>query len=313
MGKPRTPPEFMSKRKKNDLAMPVSWRSLKPSSSRKSSSRIAVRKRLIMASRLFIGSVILLLGGFFLSFQINETSVHVVGQSDYTGPSQPIDQVVFRSDGALNHKWFLNWMGPLRDLSLAEINLKKLQLNLLEEDQILSVKVKRKFPSTLEISIQEREPLLVLRLRDSKVKFKDWLVSADGCLYEGAEYSPSMLRLLPSLKIPPAIIERYADDQGYKKLKDIPVVAPLLELARSEYPEIFRDWTVVSYHRPSDKDPGANITVNSKRVGKIRFHPSNYASQLRRLRYLLDEPKFSQAHFIRSIDLSHGRSVFAKI
>ena len=118
MGKPRTPPEFMSKRKKNDLAMPVSWRSLKPSSSRKSSSRIAVRKRLIMASRLFIGSVILLLGGFFLSFQINETSVHAVGQSDYTGPSQPIDRVVFRSDGALNHKWFLNWMGPLRGLSL---------------------------------------------------------------------------------------------------------------------------------------------------------------------------------------------------
>ena len=132
----------------------------------------------------------------------------------------------------------------------------------------------------------------MLRLRDSKVKFKDWLVSADGCLYEGAEYSPSMLRLLPSLKIPPAIIERNADDQGYKKLKDIPVVAPLLELARSEYPEIFRDWTVVSYHRPSDKDPGANITVNSKRVGKIRFHPSNYASQLRRLRYLLDELSF---------------------
>ena len=59
----------------------------------------------------------------------------------------------------------------------------------------------------------------MLRLRDSKVKFKDWLVSADGCLYEGAEYSPSMLRLLPSLKIPPAIIERNADDQGYKKLQ----------------------------------------------------------------------------------------------
>ena len=62
-----------------------------------------------------------------------------------------------------------------------------------------------------------------------------------------------------------AIIERNADDQGYKKLKDIPVVAPLLELARSEYPKIFRDWTVVSYHRPSDKDPGANIAeINSK-------------------------------------------------
>ena len=39
-----------------------------------------------------------------------------------------------------------------------KINL-KLQLNLLEEDQILSVKVKRKFPTTLEISIQEQRNL----------------------------------------------------------------------------------------------------------------------------------------------------------
>lgn len=307
------PPEFMSKRKKNDLAMPVSWRSLKPSSSRKSSSRIVVRKRLIMTGRFLVGGTLLLVSGFLLSFHLNKSSAHVVGQSDYTGPSRPIDRVVFRSDGALNHKWFLNWMGPIRGISLAEINLKKLQNNLLEEDQILSAKVKRNFPSTLEISIQEREPLLVLRLRDNKVKFRDWLVSADGFLYEGDQYTPSMLRLLPSLQVPSQMIKRNEDNQGYKKLKDIPVVAPLLELARSEYPEIYRDWTVVSYHRPSDKDPGANITIQSKRVGNIRFHPSGYASQLKRLRYLLDEPKFSQASFIRSIDLSHGRSVFAKI
>lgn len=91
------------------------------------------------------------------------------------------------------------------------------------------------------------------------------------------------------------------------------MIAPLLELARSEYPEIFRDWTVVSYNRPSDKDPGANVTVKSRRIGTIRFNPSDYSSQLKRLRYLLDEPKFLQASFIRSIDLSHGRSVFAKI
>ena len=303
----------MSKRKKNNLEMPVSWRSLKPSPSRKSASPIVIRKRLAMFARLALGITTCTVGAFFFNNQIKSKNNHIIGQSDYTGSSLPINRVVFRSDGALNHKWFLNWMGPLRGLSLSEINLEKLQNNLIQEDQILTAQVKRMFPSTLEVLIKEREPLLVLRLRDVKVKYRDWMVSSDGCIYQGNEYSPAMIRLLPSLQVPSSMIQRTADNQGYRRLKEIPVVAPLLELARSDYPEIFRDWTVVSYNRPSDKDPGANISIKSKRVGNIRFNPTDYAHQLSRLRYLLDEPKFSQAPFIRSIDLSHGRSVFAKI
>ena len=303
----------MSKRKKNDLAMPVSWRSLKPGSRRKSSFRILTRKRLILAGRSLLGVAIIALGIFGFVYHLHQGNSNLVGQKDYTGPALPIDRVVFRSDGVLNHKWFLNWMGPIRGMSLAEINLQKLQQNLLLEDQVLTAKVKRKFPSTLEISLTEREPLLVLRLRDSKIKFRDWLVSSDGFLYQGSQYSSAMLRLLPSLQVSSALIEKNADGDGFKKLKDMPVVAPLIELAKSEYPEIFRDWTIVSYNRPNDKDPGANITVKSKRVGTIRFRPEDYAPQLKRLRYLLDEPKFSQSSFIQSIDLSHGRSVFAKI
>ena len=307
------PPKFMNKRKKSDLAMPESWRNLKPSSSRKSSSRIVVKKRLIVTGKVIMGISVFVVVGVICANHFSRSNIHVVGQNDYTGPAQPLERVVFRSDGPLNHKWFLNWMGPFRGLSLAEINLEKLQYNLVQENQILSAKVKRRFPSTLEIFVKEREPLLVLRLRDDKVKFRDWLVSSDGCLYEGSEYSAASLRILPSLHVDPSMIEKNPDNNGYKKLEDIPVVSPLLELAKSEYPEIFRDWTVVSYNRPSDKDPGANITIKSKRVGKIRFNPTDYAPQLRRLKYLLNEPKFSQASFIRSIDLSHGRSVFAKI
>ncbi len=313
MVKPRMQLDIMSKRKKNELSMPVNWRSLKPTYSRKSSSRIAARKQLIVGVRVILIICFLSLGGFFLINYLAENNPHVIGQKDFTGPALPIEHVVFRSDGALNQKWFLNWMGPLRGLSLTEVNLTKLHRNLVEEDQIISAHVRRIFPSTLQISIKEREPLLVLRLRDDETKFRDWLVSSDGSLYQGHGYSVSSLRLLPSLQVPPESIVKNANNRGYKKLKEIPVVAPLLELARSEYPEIFRDWKIVSYNRPNDKDPGASITIKSKRVGSIRFNPMDFAPQLRRLRYMLDEPKFSQAPFIQSIDLSHGRSVFAKI
>jgi hypothetical protein len=304
----------MSIRKKKDLAMPVSWRNLKPSSARKSSSRIVARKRFVTFARVFVYLIIASgIAGSVVYQQLRQPNSNVVGQSDYTGPSIPIQRIDFRSDGVLNDKWFLNWMGPIRGLSLAQVNLVKLQHNLLQEDQIIEVKVKRNFPSTLQVFVKERVPLLVLRLRDNQLEFRDWLVSSDGLLYEGSGYSTAMMNLLPSLKIPGALIQKKDNNRGYKKLEGIPVIAPLLELARSEYPEIFRDWTVVSYNRPSDKDPGANVTVKSRRIGTIRFNPSDYSSQLKRLRYLLDEPKFLQASFIRSIDLSHGRSVFAKI
>jgi len=253
------------------------------------------------------------MAGLFYQSVFHGTHPNIVGQKDFTGRSSPVEKIVFRSDGALTQKWFTNWMGPLRGLSLAEINLSKLHQNLIAEDQVLSAKISRKFPATLEVLIKERDPLLVLRMRDNKKKYRDWLVSSDGFLYEGTGYSTASLRMLPSLKVGGGTIQKNSQNNGYKPLSEIPMVAPLLELARSEYPEIFRDWKVVSYNRPKDSDPGANITITSKRVGSIRFDPSGYATQLKRLRYLLDEPRFSQVPFINSIDLSHGRSVFAKI
>ena len=95
-----------------------------------------------MLARLAVGITTCTVGAFFFNIQIKSKNNHIIGQSDYTGSSLPINRVVFRSDGALNHKWFLNWMGPLRGLSLSEINLEKLQNNLIQEDQILTAQVK---------------------------------------------------------------------------------------------------------------------------------------------------------------------------
>ena len=306
-------PEFMRNKKKDELAMPSSWRNLKKSSARKSTSGVVVRRRLVQAFRFLTILGLFSLVVFTIKYSMDGSSHGPLAQNDFIGSSMPVERVDFKSDGVLSSKWFLSWVGPFRNLSLTEINLSKLQEQLLAENQITEARIKRNFPSTLEVRIKEREPLLVLRLRDKNAGFKDWLVSSDGCLYEGEGYSSRVLNSLPSLKVAPSLITKDQENKAYENLKDMPIVSPLLELARSEYPEIYRDWTVVSYTRPSAHDPGACVTVKSKRVGSIRFHPSDYASQLRRLRYLLDEPKFLQASHIRSIDLSHGRSVFANI
>ena len=70
----------------------------------------------------------------------------------------------FESDGVLDHRWFKNWFGPLRGRSLMQIDLQELHSGLISEPQIAYARVRRVFPSTLKIEINEEIPVLVLRL-----------------------------------------------------------------------------------------------------------------------------------------------------
>ena len=65
--------------------------------------------------------------------------------------------------------------------------------------------------------------------------------------------------------------------------------------------------------RPNDNDPGAYIKIKSRKIKNPRFAPHSYEKQLKKLKYLFSEPKFYQSETIERIDLSHDRSVFAKI
>ena len=303
----------MPKKKSPDLSLPSSWKDLVQKKSRRTASRSSVRKRWQMGLKLLSLILILSVVGAFGLFTEKNFSSSLVGSFEFKGVSPMVDRVRFSSDGALNHKWFANWFGPIRKRTLMDLNLADIHQHLLGEHQIANAKIRRVFPSTLEVTIQERQPVLVLRLKDRKKGYQDWLVSRDGTLYLGQEYSSSRLALLPSLRIAPNQLKRKVDGSGYAALTGMVRVSPLLELARREYPDLYRDWRVVSYERPDDLDPGAHILVQSGRIGKIRFSPNAYADQMKRLRYLLKDPKFSKTAKIRSIDLSHERSVFAKI
>ena len=72
----------------------------------------------------------------------------------------------------------------------------------------------KSFPATLEISLQEQAPIMVLRLKVKSGGYNDWLVSADGALYQREEYSPARLSLLPSLAVPSSSLKRTEDGAG---------------------------------------------------------------------------------------------------
>lgn len=302
----------MPKKKSPDLSLPSSWKDLVPKKSRRSASRSAIRKHWNFGLKIF--SIMIILGLVGMVALVSEKNLgYTSAVIQFRGVASPVQNIVFTSNGALNSEWFNNWFGPIRNRTLMELDIAKVHDDLIKEQQIISATIKRIFPATLSISIKERQPLLVLRLKNKSKGYQDLLVGRDGVLYEGSGYGSSSLAMLPSLRISPNQLKKSPDSSGYEPLVGMVRVAPLLELARREYPDLYRNWRVVSYERPNDMDPGAHVLVQSGRIGKIRFSPNSYANQLKRLRYLLMEPKFRKSKKIRSIDLSHDRSVFAKI
>ena len=300
-----------SKNKKNSDSG-LSWQKLKPKSSRRPSTVPAFKKRMGMLARLSALLVILVLAG--LGFAWMEKIAHQdSGPLDLTGPGTSIKKVKFSSNGVLSQKWFLNWFGPLRERTLMELNINKIRADLEKENQVVSARVKRVFPATLEISLLEKSPIMVLRLKVKTGGYNDWLVSADGSLYLGEGYSPAQLSLLPSLAVPSSVLHRTEDGKGLKPLSEVSKVAPLLDLAQREYPAFYRDWKVVSYDLNNEFDPVSHILIRSGKVKKIRFAPHKFATQMERLHYLFLESDFRKKQVIESIDLSHDRSVFAKI
>ena len=52
----------------------------------------------------------------------------------------------------------------------------------------LTAQISRIFPDKLIVTIKEKHPLLVVRLRDKERGLADWLISADGSVYRGEGY-----------------------------------------------------------------------------------------------------------------------------
>ncbi len=286
------------------------WKKLAPKSSRKPASTAAFKKRLVLISKFFALALILISVGL-ISWFLNHKSNF--GPIDLTGPSMPVSGIEFQSDGSLNKKWFNNWFGPLRNRTLMDLDIAMIQAELMLEPQIIFARVSREFPSKLLVNITERKPILRLCLRSKSTGEEIWLVSKEGNIYKGQCYGRSSLQHLPYLDLKASTLKFTSNKKGFEPLDDISVVAPLLEVAKNKFPSFYTDWQIVSYNRPNDNDPGAYIKIKSRKIENLRFAPHSYEKQLKKLKYLFSEPKFYQSETIERIDLSHDRSVFAKI
>ena len=301
-------------RKKNPKSNPDrSWRNLVSVKRRRPMSSVAWRRSLLGVGKVLL--LIALLGGSGYGIWLGrEHFRNNPGPVDLTGPALPVDSLKYATDGVLSRNFIKRTLQIPENATLMDLELKDLRSKLEREPQIAFARVRRRFPSTLQVEISEHKPLYRLFIRPKKGIPEMWLVSGAGVIYKGKDFRNATLRALPYLNPDPGLLKK-DERNGYQRIPVLEKVSPLLEIARSDFPELYREWKVVSFLRPDadESDPGAHVLIESKGVKKMRFAPRDYRAQLRRLKYLLLEPGFKNNKSIDSIDLSHGRSVFARL
>ena len=276
-------------------------------------SSVAWRRSLFSVGKVFL--LIALIGGSGYGIWLaREHFQRNPGPVDLTGPALPVDSVKYSTDGVFSLNSIKRMLQIPENATLMDLELKDLRKKLEKEPQIASARVRRRFPSTLQVEISEHKPLYRLFIRPKKGIPEMWLVSGAGVIYKGKDFRNATLRALPYLNPQSGLLKK-DEDNGYQPISVLKKVSPLLEIARSDFPELFREWKVVSFLRPDadESDPGAHVRIESRKVKDMRFAPREYRAQLRRLKYLLLEPGFKNKKSIDSIDLSHGRSVFARL
>jgi len=290
-----------------------SWRNLVSDKRRRPMSSVAWRRSFLGVGKVLL--IITLLGGSgYGIWLVREHFQRNPGPVDLTGPTLPVDSVKYATDGVLSLNSIKRMLQIPENATLMDLELKDIRSKLERDPQIAFARVRRRFPSTLQVEITEHKPLYRLFIRAKKGIPEMWLVSGTGVIYKGKDFRNATLSALPYLNPDPGLLKK-DERNDYQRIPVLEKVSPLLEIARSDFPELYREWKVVSFLRPDadESDPGAHILIESKGVKEMRFAPRNYRAQLRRLKYLLLEPGFKNKKSIDSIDLSHGRSVFARL
>jgi hypothetical protein len=201
-------------------------------------------------------------------------------QVNLSGPSQEIKRVAFETDGVLSNQWLAKFHGIRRGEMLMDVDIFELKNRLENFGQIQSATVERVFPSTLKISVSEYKPILRVRV-PAKGKFEDLMIADNGHVYSGEDYPESFTKKLPFL----GSAAIFKEGNGYKRIPEVEKIVPLLELAKSDYANIYETWRIVSFRNINDDafGIGSFIYIRSSIAEKIIFKPNHYEDQMDRL------------------------------
>jgi cell division septal protein FtsQ len=279
-----------------------SWRDIQQANRRGKTSLAARKRRLVL---LFRGALGLLLvtaigvGILGLVYFFDKTS------SKPTPLLELRNELVFKSNGVLSESWFQKRFADVLRSDVRQLDVGALKAEIEAYGQVASAAVTVILPSTLNVLLTEREPIMRIRLRGDDGQPQVLLVARDGTLYAGADYPADTLRLLPGV----AGLRVRKSASGYEPVGNIDAVAHLLEYTKETLPSVYRHWKVVDL---SDWDPEQDyrpslVRIRSAHIEEIVFSTDAIEEQVTRLAGILEHTQRYQMGQPKFIDLSYGQ------
>ncbi len=212
-------------------------------------------------------------------------------------------KIVLRTDGVLTEGWVSRTLALREGITLMELNIDGLRAQLESHQQVSGATVRRRFPSTLEVSLAERAPVARISARDLQGKTQILLVARDGVVFSGVGFEREFRQTLPYLDG----IKLVRDEGRLRPIKGMDIASQLLATARNEAPHLYKGWKVVSLARLEDEQ---EIEVQSAKVQRIVFTTRSedaFLKQIAQLDVLLDSVRAHTDQPVREINLAIGR------
>lgn len=215
----------------------------------------------------------------------------------------PVRDVVLITDGVLSQEWLAKTLAIPANASLMELDLFALRDRLLKRGQVAAADLRREFPDTLVVSLQERAPVLRAIVQETGVGPRSLLIARDGVVYEGIGYETLMTNALPFLDG----VKLSRGPAGFDPVEGMAEVGDMISAAQNNAPHLFRSWRVVSLARLRDYD---EIVVRTREIPEIVFNRrKDFTRQLARLDYIVDYTRVQSEAEVRKVDLSIGSQV----
>ncbi len=291
----------MSSEPDNQLPPARSWRDIPQEIAPRQMSSVG-RRRLTFAGLRTLATIIALVaigwGGYEIWRTLQINPQRLVAASD----DRPVETIALDTDGVLDLGWVKETMALDPEDGLMELNLFALRSRLTAAGQVRTAVLVREFPTTLNVVLEERSPVVRIKARTRDPEARTFFVASDGTVFSGYGYDAQLERSMPWL----GGVRLLRSGEGFEPLDGIDRLADLLGTARGGIPDRYATWRVVSLERMNSD---GQILVQSTEVPEIIFGMrEDFYSQIARLDLILDETKLRAVPPPRSIDLSVGAS-----
>ena len=292
----------MSRNQTDSSSVARSWKEIDQAvAGRKLSSK--GRKRLFTSSANMLLFALLAAVVAWGTWEVRRT-VHG-GESALGSPvtRMPIRDIVLITDGVLTQEWLVKVLSIPTNASLMELDLFALRDRLLKRGQVAAADLRRDFPDTLVVSLQERAPVLRAIVQESGSGPRSLLIARDGVAYEGTGYETLMTNALPFLDG----VKLTRGPSGFNPVEGMAEVSDMISAAQNNAPHLFRSWRVVSLARLRDYN---EIVVRTRDIPEIVFNRrEDFTRQLARLDYIVDYTRTQSEAEVHKVDLSIGNQV----